>query len=166
MPTESTTGGTGLRDRADGTWTLLTGHGHVLAEIARNNRAPTRGIAAAAGLTQRTVHAIITDLEAAGYLTRKRNGRRTIYTIHPDRSGTRPGGAAHRSAPGTAGIAPQPRRRCRRPLGRSSPAGGRSPASTGVSQRAGASLADRPRRRPRRLTPLITAPQYQPEGTI
>jgi MarR family len=99
MPTESTTGGTGLRDRADGTWTLLTGHGHVLVEIARNNRAPTRGIAAAAGLTQRTVHAIITDLEAAGYLTRKRNGRRMIYIIHPDRPFRHPAQAGLRIGP-------------------------------------------------------------------
>ena len=41
-------------------------------------------IAAAVGLTERTVQAIIADLEAAGYLTRTRVGRRTVYTIHPD----------------------------------------------------------------------------------
>ena len=35
-------------------------------------------------LTERTVQAIIGDLEAAGYLTRTRAGRRTVYTIHPD----------------------------------------------------------------------------------
>ena len=31
------------------------------------------------------MQAIIADLEAAGYLTRTRVGRRTVYTIHPDR---------------------------------------------------------------------------------
>ncbi|HEY2261492.1 MAG TPA: MarR family transcriptional regulator [Streptosporangiaceae bacterium] len=74
-----------LRDRDDSTWTLLTGHGHVLVEIARNSRARIRDIAAAAGLTERTVQAIIADLEAAGYLTRSRVGRRAVYTVHPDR---------------------------------------------------------------------------------
>jgi MarR family len=59
-----------LRDRDGGTWTLLTGHGRVLVEIARNSRARVRDIAAAAGLAGRTVQAIIADLEAAGYLSR------------------------------------------------------------------------------------------------
>jgi DNA-binding MarR family transcriptional regulator len=74
-----------LRGRDDGSWTLLTGHGHVLVEIAGNTRARIRDIAAAADLTERTVQAIIADLEAAGYLTRTRSGRRTVYTVHLDR---------------------------------------------------------------------------------
>ncbi len=67
-----------------GSWTLLTGHGHVLVEIARNPKARIRDIAAAAGITERTAQAIVTDLEAAGYLTRTRIGRRTRYTVNPD----------------------------------------------------------------------------------
>ncbi|HEY6297861.1 MAG TPA: helix-turn-helix domain-containing protein [Streptosporangiaceae bacterium] len=67
-----------------GTWTLLTGHGHVLVEIARNPEARIRDISAAAGLTERTVQAIVADLEAAGYLTRTRIGRRTVYAVNPD----------------------------------------------------------------------------------
>jgi hypothetical protein len=70
----------------DGSWTLLTGHGHVLVEIARNPGARIRDISAAAGLTERTVQAIVADLEAAGYLTRTRAGRRTRYTLNPDSS--------------------------------------------------------------------------------
>jgi DNA-binding MarR family transcriptional regulator len=70
---------------ASGRWTLLTGHGHVLVEIARNPRARIRDIAAAAGVTERTAQVIITDLAKAGYLTRVRDGRRTSYTVHPDR---------------------------------------------------------------------------------
>src|ERR1700746_734415 len=68
----------------DGSWTLLTGHGHVLVEIARNPGARIRDISAAAGITERTVQAIVADLEAAGYLTRTRTGRRTRYTVNPD----------------------------------------------------------------------------------
>ena len=67
-----------------GAWTLLTGHGHVLVEIARNPDARIRDIAAAAGLTERAVQAIVADLEAAGYLTRTRTGRRTLYSVNPD----------------------------------------------------------------------------------
>ena len=62
----STGGGMDLPERAGGSWTLLTGHGHVLVEMARNTRAQIGDIAAAAGLTERTVQAIIADLEAAG----------------------------------------------------------------------------------------------------
>jgi DNA-binding IclR family transcriptional regulator len=67
-----------------GTWTLLTGHGHVLVEIARDPKARIRDISAAVGLTERTVQAIVTDLETAGYLTRTRTGRRTRYTVNHD----------------------------------------------------------------------------------
>ena len=67
-----------------GSWTLLTGHGHVLVEIARNPQARMRDISDVVGLTERTVQAIVADLEAAGYLTRGRIGRRNRYTVNPD----------------------------------------------------------------------------------
>src|SRR5204863_4147213 len=65
-----------------GSWTLLTGHGHVLVEIARNPTARIRDISAAADLTERTVQVIVADLEAAGYITRTRTGRRTRYSVN------------------------------------------------------------------------------------
>jgi DNA-binding IclR family transcriptional regulator len=71
-------------DGHGGSWTLLTGHGHVLVEIARNPEARIRDISAAAGITERTAQAIVADLEAAGYITRTRIGRRTHYTVNPD----------------------------------------------------------------------------------
>jgi len=71
-------------DGSGGSWTLLTGHGHVLVEITRNPHARIRDISPAVGLTERTVQAIVADLEAAGYLTRTRVGRRTRYTVDPD----------------------------------------------------------------------------------
>lgn len=70
--------------QSSGPWTLLTGHGHVLVEIARNPDARIRDISSVVGLTERTVQAIVADLEAAGYLTRTRIGRRTRYTVNPD----------------------------------------------------------------------------------
>ena len=74
----------GSSSSSGGSWTLLTGHGHVLVEIARNPEARIRDISAAAGLTERTVQAIVADLEAAGYITRSRTGRRTRYTVRHD----------------------------------------------------------------------------------
>jgi hypothetical protein len=71
-------------DGQRGQWTLLTGHGHVLVEIARNPQARIRDISPVVGLTERTVQAIVADLEAGGYLTRARVGRRTQYTVNPD----------------------------------------------------------------------------------
>jgi hypothetical protein len=76
--------GMGEPEHGEGAWTLLTGHGHVLVEIARNPEARVRDISAAVGLTERTVQAIVADLEAAGYLARARTGRRTVYTVNPD----------------------------------------------------------------------------------
>ncbi len=82
----------------EGSWTLLTGHGHVLVEIARHPEARIRDISAVAGLTERTVQAIVADLEGAGYLARTRTGRRTRYTVnqaslfrHPAQDGHRVG---------------------------------------------------------------------------
>ena len=66
------------------TWTLLTGHGHVLVEIARTPWARIRDIAAAAGITERTAQAIVADLETSGYITRSRIGRRTRYSVNRD----------------------------------------------------------------------------------
>ena len=65
-------------------WTLLTGHGHVLVEIARNPEARVRDISPVVGLTERSVQAIVADLEAEGYLTRTRTGRRVVYTVNRD----------------------------------------------------------------------------------
>jgi Winged helix-turn-helix DNA-binding len=67
-----------------GSWTLLTGHGHVLVEIARDPESRIRDISIAVGLTERTVQAIVADLEADGYLSRTRHGRRTKYTVNRD----------------------------------------------------------------------------------
>jgi DNA-binding transcriptional ArsR family regulator len=82
-----------------GTWTLLTGHGHVLVEVARNPGARIRDISASVGLTERSVQAIIADLEAAGYLTRDREGRRNLYTVNPDNLFRHPQQDGHRVGP-------------------------------------------------------------------
>ena len=71
-------------DQSGGNWTLLTGHGRVLVEIGRDPGARIRDISATVGLAERTVQAIVADLEGAGYLTRTRTGRRVRYTVNHD----------------------------------------------------------------------------------
>jgi DNA-binding MarR family transcriptional regulator len=92
-------------DERGGAWTLLTGHGHVLVEIARDPEARIRDIAAVAGLTERAVQAIVADLEAAGYLTRTRNGRRTVYSVHGDKLFRHSAQEGHRVGPFLALLA-------------------------------------------------------------
>jgi hypothetical protein len=92
-------------DERAGTWTLLTGHGHVLVEVARNPDARIRDIAIVAGLTERAVQAIVADLEAAGYLTRTRTGRRTLYSVNPDMFFRHPAQEGHRVGPFLALLA-------------------------------------------------------------
>jgi MarR family len=89
----------------DGSWTLLTGHGHVLVEIARNPQARIRDLAEVAGITERTVQAIVTDLETAGYIARSRDGRRTRYTVNPDNLFRHPAQGGHRVGPFLALLA-------------------------------------------------------------
>jgi hypothetical protein len=102
-----------LPDERGGTWTFLTGHGHVLVEIARDPEARMRDIAAAAGITERSAQVIVADLEAAGYITRTRTGRRNLYTVNPDSLFRHPAQEGHRIGPflrllATAGSAQAP----------------------------------------------------------
>ncbi|GAA5066244.1 DNA-binding MarR family transcriptional regulator [Thermocatellispora tengchongensis] len=78
-----------------GRWTFLTNHARVLIEIAKNPEVRLRDVAATVGITERAVQAIVADLEAAGYLTRDRVGRRNRYTIDATRSFRHPVEAAH-----------------------------------------------------------------------
>jgi DNA-binding MarR family transcriptional regulator len=64
------------------TWTLLTNHGRVLLLLSRMPDARLRDIATEAGITERSVQAIITDLEESGYVTKTRVGRRNTYRVN------------------------------------------------------------------------------------
>jgi DNA-binding Lrp family transcriptional regulator len=68
-----------------GTWTFLTNHSHVLICVARDPEILMRDLADQVGITERAVQSIVSDLEAAGYLTRERVGRRNRYEIDPAR---------------------------------------------------------------------------------
>lgn len=64
-------------------WTFLTNHGRVMVLIARDPDLRIRDLAAAIGITERAAQRIVSDLVAAGYLTRMREGRRNRYTVNP-----------------------------------------------------------------------------------
>jgi DNA-binding transcriptional ArsR family regulator len=64
-------------------WTFISNHGLVLAYIAKHPRSTAREIASAINITEWTVHKIIADLEAAGYIERQRVGRRNMYRTNP-----------------------------------------------------------------------------------
>jgi DNA-binding MarR family transcriptional regulator len=74
------------RDAEVAEWTLLTSHARVLVEIARDPEVRMRDLAAACDMTERSIQAIIADLEQAGYLTHSRVGRRNRYTVHPEQA--------------------------------------------------------------------------------
>lgn len=62
-------------------WTFLTNHAHVLIAISRNPELRQRDIAHAVGITTGAVQRIINELEAGGYLSTERIGRRNRYSI-------------------------------------------------------------------------------------
>ena len=67
-----------------GNWNFLSSHGLVLLAIAKNPEKTAREIGEEVGLTERTTHKMIVDLEQDGYITRKKVGRKNIYRIHKD----------------------------------------------------------------------------------
>ena len=63
-------------------WGFLTNHAQVLVCIAQDSGLRLRDIAERVHITERTVHRIVTELDAAGCITRERTGRRNHYKIH------------------------------------------------------------------------------------
>jgi DNA-binding Lrp family transcriptional regulator len=65
------------------TWSFLTNHALVLLCIAQDPGMRLRDIGEAVGITERAAHRIVAELAEAGYISRRRNGRRNNYTIQP-----------------------------------------------------------------------------------
>lgn len=64
-------------------WAFLTNHALVLSYIARHPRITARDLASAVGITERSIRKIIADLLAAGYISKRREGRRNRYRVNP-----------------------------------------------------------------------------------
>jgi hypothetical protein len=60
---------------------FLTNHARVLLCIARDPGVRLRDLAAGLGITERSAHAIVADLAAAGYVVKQKHGRRNRYQI-------------------------------------------------------------------------------------
>lgn len=65
-------------------WKFLTNHALVLCLIAQQPRITAREISATINITEKATRNIISDLEADGYVTKKREGRRIRYTVYTD----------------------------------------------------------------------------------
>ena len=70
--------------RATPTWSFLTNHAQVLVCIAQDPGIRLRDIGETVGITERAAHRIVSDLVAAGYVARERQGRRNRYAIASD----------------------------------------------------------------------------------
>ena len=64
-------------------WTFITNHVLVLSYISHKASSTAREIAMYVGVTERTTHKIISDLETEGYITRRKTGRRNVYSVDP-----------------------------------------------------------------------------------
>jgi DNA-binding IclR family transcriptional regulator len=62
-------------------WGFLTNHARVLLCVARDPGVRLRDIASSLGITERSAHGFVTDLTAAGYVVKQRDGRRNRYQI-------------------------------------------------------------------------------------
>ncbi len=63
------------------TWTFFSNHAHVLICIAQLPNIRLRDIADKVGITERAVQKIVLELEGAGALARRREGRRNNYSV-------------------------------------------------------------------------------------
>src|SRR5579862_919626 len=73
-----------MAEHATPQWAFLTNHARALICIARDPGARLREIGDRVGITERAAHRIVTELLAAGYITRARDGRRNRYAINAD----------------------------------------------------------------------------------
>lgn len=62
-------------------WTFFTNYGHILLALAQDPAARLRDLADRVGITERAVHRVLAELEAAAVITRQRHGRRNRYSI-------------------------------------------------------------------------------------
>jgi hypothetical protein len=62
-------------------WSFLTNHARVLVCIAHDPAVRLREVAANIGVTERSAHGIVTDLAAAGYVIKLKDGRRNRYQV-------------------------------------------------------------------------------------
>jgi hypothetical protein len=70
-----------MAENASPTWSFLTNHARVLVCVAHDPGVRLRDIGEAVGITERAAHRIVGELVDAGYISRKREGRRNRYAV-------------------------------------------------------------------------------------
>ena len=65
-----------------GDWTFFSNHGHVLVCLARDREVRLRDVAQDVGITERAVQKIVRDLQDAGFLEVRKQGRCNRYRIN------------------------------------------------------------------------------------
>lgn len=65
-------------------WSFLTNHGRTLLCIARDPEVRLREIANNLAISERRTYAIVTELTDAGYLVKRKEGRRNRYEIQTE----------------------------------------------------------------------------------
>lgn len=65
-------------------WAFVTSHALVLSYLAYQQQVTARQVAHSLGITERRVVKIVADLQADGYVVKKRKGNRNIYTVNRD----------------------------------------------------------------------------------
>jgi len=69
------------RDEYEKPWTFITNHAVVLSLLVKHPRITAREVAEKAGITERNVRIIISDLEKDGYIGKIREGRNVRYQM-------------------------------------------------------------------------------------
>ena len=62
-------------------WSFLTNHARALLVVAHDPGVRLRDIAAALDITERSAYGLINELAEAGYVVKKKDGRRNRYEI-------------------------------------------------------------------------------------
>ncbi len=65
-------------------WSFLTKHAQALLHIFDDPGVRLRDLADAIGVTERTAYGIVSDLTAAGYVVKEKDGRRNRYQIREE----------------------------------------------------------------------------------
>ena len=76
-------------------WTFLSNHSHVLVCIAQQPDIRLAEVANLVGIRERSVHRIVHELCATGYLSVNKVGRRNVYEVDLDRPLRHPLEATH-----------------------------------------------------------------------
>lgn len=72
----------GQPDGPERGWTFLTNHAHVLLCLARGESLTARELGLRIGITERAVQVILADLTRGRYLSKRKEGRRNVYTVN------------------------------------------------------------------------------------